>query len=213
MPKQLWEEVLAILQQEILDGALAPGTRLIEAELAERFGTSRGPIREALRELERMGLVTDRPRQGVIVSTPSETDLDEIFAFREAIEQVAAKVAMERAEASDIGRLASVLDAMDAAFASGDKAGGLALDLEFHREIFLLSGNRRMLRAHDELASTVLLAATRTQAIRMDVFQPPAYHRNILAALAARDGRGLTKALRAHYQWSGDRVFRVVAPG
>ena len=128
-PRQLWEDVAAILRRDILSGALAPGTRLIEVDLADRFGVSRGPIREALRELGRVGLVVDRPRQGVFVSTPTDTDLDEITAFREAIEMAAARIAMSRITPGDIDRLRSVVDAMETAYEGDEKTGGLALDL------------------------------------------------------------------------------------
>jgi DNA-binding GntR family transcriptional regulator len=206
-PRQLWEDVAAILRRDILSGALEPGTRLIEVDLADRFGVSRGPIREALRELSRVGLVVDRPRQGVFVSTPTDTDLDEITAFREAIETAAARIAMSRITAGDIDRLRSVLQAMEAAYESGGRAGGLALDLEFHREIFLLAGNSRMLSAHDDLAAQMLLAATRNRALREGVYPPPAQHRNVLEALEAGNEKRLVAAIQTHYAWMGDRLF------
>jgi len=206
-PRQLWEDVAAILRRDILSGALAPGTRLIEVDLADRFGVSRGPIREALRELGRVGLVVDRPRQGVFVSTPTDTDLDEITAFREAIEMAAARIAMSRITPGDIDRLRSVVDAMETAYEGDEKTGGLALDLEFHREIFLLAGNNRMLSAHDDLAAQMLLAATRNKALREGVYPPFVLHRDVLDALEAHSEKRLAAAVQAHYAWMGDRLF------
>lgn len=207
MPRQLWEDVAAILRRDILSGALSPGTRLIEVDLADRFGVSRGPIREALRELGRIGLVVDRPRQGVFVSTPTDTDLDEIAAFREAIETAAARIAMSKVTAEDINRLRSVLDVMEAAYEDREETGGLALDLEFHREIFLIAGNGRMLRAHDDLASQMLLSATRNKALREGIYPPAELHRNVVDALAAGNEERLIETLQAHYAWMGDRLF------
>jgi DNA-binding GntR family transcriptional regulator len=206
-PWQLWEDVAAILRRDILSGVLTPGTRLIEVDLADRFGVSRGPIREALRELSRVGLVVDRPRQGVFVSTPTDTDLDEITVYREALETAAIRLVLRKATAADIERLRNVLEAMLAAYSAGDKTGGLALDLEFHREIFLLAGNGRMLSAHDDLAAQLLLSATRNKALREGVFPPEWLHRDILDALAAGDEGRSVAAVQAHYPWMGDRLF------
>jgi len=205
--EDLWTRVARRLREDISTGVLAPGTRLVEADLAERFGVSRGPIREALRELTRSGLALDRPRQGVFVSTPSDADLEQAFAFREALETAAAKIALAKVTAADIDRLRSILDAMDRACADSERAGGLALDLEFHREIFLFSGNVRMLSAHDDLAAQLLLSQTQNHALKEGVCPPAALHRDILDALAAGDEQELVAAVQAHYAWTGDRLF------
>ncbi len=121
--EELWQRVARRLREDISTGVLAPGKRLVEADLAERFGVSRGPIREALRELTRSGLALDRPRQGVFVSTPSDADLEQAFAFREALETAAAKIALTKVTADDIDRLRSILDAMEGAYALREHAG------------------------------------------------------------------------------------------
>ena len=84
----LWESIAEFLRAAILSGELEPGSKLIETELAERFGTSRGPIREAIRELAREGLVTELPRRGTLVSTLTAHDLSEVYAVRQALEVV-----------------------------------------------------------------------------------------------------------------------------
>ena len=205
--EELWQRVARRLREDISTGVLAPGKRLVEADLAERFGVSRGPIREALRELTRSGLALDRPRQGVFVSTPSDADLEQAFAFREALETAAAKIALGRVTEEDIDRLRNILDAMEEAYAGGERAGGLALDLEFHRELFLFSGNIRMLTAHDDLAAQLLLSATHNRALKQGVYPPTALHRDIVEALAAGDEPKLVAAVQAHYAWTGDRLF------
>ena len=77
--KQLWEAVADQLRDEILEGRLAAGSRLVETELADRFGVSRGPVRDALRELARAGLAVDLPRRGTFVSSLTERDLLEVY--------------------------------------------------------------------------------------------------------------------------------------
>ncbi len=206
-PRQLWEEVAQLLREDILGGVLAPGTRLVEMELAERFGVSRGPIREALRELERIGLVTDRPRRGVFVTTPSESDIDEIAVIRESLEATAARIACEKLLPEDLERLERVVAAMEAAYRDHDRARGLAMDLEFHREIFVIAGNARMLRTHDDLSAQLLLSWMNDHALREDVYPPFELHRGILAALAGADEEAVAAAVAAHYDWRGDRVL------
>jgi DNA-binding GntR family transcriptional regulator len=205
--EELWQQVLRRLREDISSGALAPGTRLVEVDLAERFGVSRGPIREALRELTRSGLALDRPRQGVFVSTPSDSDLEQAFVFREALETAAARIALRQVTPRDVDRLRSILESMEKAYADRAREGSLALDLEFHRELFLFSGNNRMLSAHDDLAAQLLLAAAHNDVLREGVYPPVALHRDIYDALVAGDEERLVAAVQAHYAWTGDRLF------
>ncbi len=205
--EELWQQVLRRLREDISSGALAPGTRLVEVDLAERFGVSRGPIREALRELTRSGLALDRPRQGVFVSTPSDSDLEQAFVFREALETAAARIALRQVTPRDVDRLRSILESMEKAYADRAREGSLALDLEFHRELFLFSGNNRMLSAHDDLAAQLLLAAAHNDVLKEGVYPPLALHRDIYDALVAGDEERLVAAVQAHYAWTGDRLF------
>jgi GntR family transcriptional regulator, gluconate operon transcriptional repressor len=205
--EELWRQVARRLRQDISRGRLPPGARLIEVDLAERFGVSRGPIREAIRELARSGLVVTRHHQGVFVSTPSDADLDEIFVFREAIEVAAGKVALTKVVRGDIDRLRNLLDAMEGARAKGDSASGTSLDLKFHREIFVIAGGARLLGAQDDLLAQMLLSASINKTMNHDIYPPSALHRAILDAMAAGDEEALVMAIEAHYEWSGDRLL------
>ena len=93
--KQLWEAVSERLRDEILEGRLPAGTRLVETELAERFGVSRCPVRDALQELSRTGLTVDLPRRGTFVSSLTEGDLVEVYVIRSAIEEADSPVLSE----------------------------------------------------------------------------------------------------------------------
>src|SRR6201996_5605337 len=84
------------LRQEILSGALAPGERLVEEHLTQRFGTSRAPLREALRQLAEQGLIEHLPRRGVRVAELSAADSDELFALRDLLERYAVRTAFAR---------------------------------------------------------------------------------------------------------------------
>ena len=209
----LWEQVVVRLRREISSGALAPGTRLIETDLADRFGVSRGPIREALRELVRSGLVVERPRQGMFVSTPTETDLDEIMAVRQALECAAAERVVSTARAEEIAGLRDLARAMATAYSIPEPVAALAIDLEFHRQLFLLSGNSRMLRIHDDLTAQFMVVARDGVTLR-EVYPDSSLHDEIVDAMEAGDAVRAVAAIRAHYEWTEDRMFgMLVASG
>src|SRR5512146_605958 len=156
--KQLWEAVADQLRDEILDGRLAAGSRLIETELADRFGVSRGPVRDALRELARVGLAVDLPRRGTFVSSLTERDLLEVYEIRRAIEEAAVRLMIERAGAADVAKLFDAVAATERAYEGDDLAAAWEADMAFHRTYCRLSGNGRLLELFDGLASqTVLL--------------------------------------------------------
>src|SRR5437868_12655703 len=89
----LVELVVRRLRAEILSGELAPGERIVEEQLTRRFGTSRAPLREALRLLGQQGLVEHSPRRGVRVTRLSARDIGELFTLRDALEQFAVRCA------------------------------------------------------------------------------------------------------------------------
>jgi len=206
--QQLWETLVERLRQEILSGALPQGTKLVESEMAARFGVSRGPVREALREITRLGLVVDLPRRGTFVSSPTEADLEDVLVAREAIEQAAARLAIGRARDEDLRALGSLLDEVDATYAAGDIVQAWRVDLEFHRRMFEAAGNSRLLAVFDQWAdqTVLLMRAAEDPAVRL--VPAPALHRDILAALLARDVPAAEAAVVAHFRFTEDRLYR-----
>ncbi|MCU0504731.1 MAG: GntR family transcriptional regulator [Chloroflexi bacterium] len=207
--KQLWETIADALRDEILDGHLAAGSRLVETELAERFGVSRGPVRDALAELAREGLAVDLPRRGTFVSSLTEADLDEVYVIRRAIEEAAVRLAVERASEADLEGLRGALLEVEAAYARGDLATAWEADMSFHRAYCRLSGNGRLLALFDEMASQTVLLMRTALATRASLgWTPPVeYHRRIADAIAARDADGAAAAVGDHYRYTEDRLF------
>jgi DNA-binding GntR family transcriptional regulator len=206
--KQLWEAVADQLRDEILDGRLGAGSRLVEAELAERFGVSRGPIRDALQELARAGLAVDLPRRGTFVSSLTERDLGDVYVIRRAIEEAAACLTIERADDTDVAAMFEALAAVEAAYGGDDLAAAWDADMAFHRTYCRLSGNGRLLDLFDQLASqTVLLMRTTLESHASLAWTPPVeLHRRIAQAIADRDAARATDAVGAHYQYTQDRL-------
>jgi DNA-binding GntR family transcriptional regulator len=212
--KQLWESIADQLRDEILDGRLPAGSRLRETELADRFGVSRGPIRDALAELSRGGLVVDLPRRGTFVSSLTEADLDEVYVLRRAIEEAAIRLVVERASDSDLEPVLATLAEAEAAYGRGDLPAAWEADMAFHRSYCVLSGNGRLLELFDRLASqTVLLMRTALATRESLGWTPPVeFHRRIATSIAARDAAAAIEAVGAHYRYTQDRLF-ATGPG
>ena len=207
--KQLWESVSDQLRDEILDGRLPAGTRLVEMELADRFGVSRGPIRDALRDLARQGLALDLPRRGTFVSSLTERDLEEVYGIRRAIEEAAVRGAIARASGAEIAELFELLAEVEAAYGREDLSAAWEADMAFHRAYCRLSGNGRLLDLFDHLASqTLLLMRTALERRASLGWTPPVeVHRQIAAGIASRDGDAAAAAVGAHYQYTVDRLL------
>jgi DNA-binding GntR family transcriptional regulator len=109
------------LRSEILSGTLAPGERLVEEQLTRRFGTSRAPLREALRLLGEQGLVEHLPRRGVRVAELSERDIEELFSLRGVLEEFAVRTAFGGGALPDLGGLRAAVEDMERA--AGEGAG------------------------------------------------------------------------------------------
>jgi DNA-binding GntR family transcriptional regulator len=210
LPGPLWETVAASIRERILSGELAPGTKLVETEFAEQFGTSRGPVREAIRELAREGLVAELARRGTYVSTLNAHDLTEVYDVREGLELVACRAVIARAGDDDLAVLERHLVAFEDSWTQG--AGYLESavhDLAFHRAILALAGSQRMAAIYDQmLAQTMLLlrAAADESPLLHEEMRESA-HRDILAALTARDEDAARRAIEAHYRYAEERLF------
>jgi DNA-binding GntR family transcriptional regulator len=206
--KQLWEAVADQLRDEILDGRLAAGSRLVETELADRFGVSRGPVRDALRELASVGLAVDLPRRGTFVSSLTERDLLEVYVIRRAIEEAAVRLTIERADDAEITSLFTVVAETERAYHGADLTAAWDADMAFHQAYCRLSGNGRLLELFDGLASqTVLLMRTSLERHASLGWTPPVeVHRRIAQAIADRDVAGAIAAVGAHYQYTQDRL-------
>lgn len=138
------------LKRLIYSGEVRPGDRLNEAALALRMGTSRGPIREAIRMLAGLGLVTAVPNRGVFVRQISVREMAEIYELRALIFGYAAERACEHLDEAHRTELEGLLAQMDAACETGDGTAYYEQNLRFHALILELSGNQRAHQAYDE---------------------------------------------------------------
>jgi DNA-binding GntR family transcriptional regulator len=166
---ELWQVVCEQIRELIIAGEFAPGERLVESALADRFAVSRGPVRTALMELERVGLVTSIPRRGVQVATFTRSDILELYDITLALERMAAREAAERASPDHLRRMRERLEALNEAERSGDRGRTIDADLEFHTEFARTSGNRRLLQIWMQLSEQIRFVIAMTRRASPDV--------------------------------------------
>jgi DNA-binding GntR family transcriptional regulator len=140
------DQVLARLRTMLISGALAPGSRIDQVELARQFGVSIVPIREALARLQSVGLVEIVPHRGVFVAEVSAEELIDIYTVRETLEEQAARLAVERLSDADVDTLERLAAAMSVAGRGKDFDGLLTLNRELHFTIYRAAGRRHMLQ-------------------------------------------------------------------
>ena len=190
------------LLDEIRTGALAPGERLREIDLAARVGASRTPVREALRMLEADGLVTHEPRLGVIVRSLDYAEVVELYEMRAVLEGTAARLAARAASDVELGELRSLNDEFAAAGAAAPTAAPSAYELnrQFHRALHDAAKNRYLVRAIGALEKTLMILGPTTLMEGDRAAAAADEHGRLLDALEARDGARAEAEMRAHIE-------------
>jgi DNA-binding GntR family transcriptional regulator len=185
------------LLEDIRSGALAPGARLRETELADRLGISRTPVREAIRQLEADGLVTHLPRQGATIRRLDHAEVVELYEMRAVLEGTAARLAARAASEIELAELAALNAELEAA-----PAGPQAREVnrQFHRSLLDAARNRFLLKSVSALQKTLLILGPSTLADPSRAAAAVAEHAAVLTALRARDGAAAEAAMRAHVE-------------
>jgi DNA-binding GntR family transcriptional regulator len=211
--KVLRQEVVHAIERALLNGTLAPGQRLLETDIARQMGISKGPVREALRQLEQLGLVVSYPQRGTFVAEITPTVASQAFSLRTVLESYAARLAIARLEDSDLLRMEEIIGQADALPPEEGRLLKRAdLDLAFHDEIYRLSGHRLLQEAWGNLRAKirVLLVATGVLGVAdPQTGRPQAYsrgHAPILQALRARDAAAAEAAIARHLA-DGERLL------
>jgi DNA-binding GntR family transcriptional regulator len=151
----LGEEVTLRLRNAILSGRLKDGDRIVERDVSAELGVSRGPIRDALRQLEHEGLVTLLPRRGARVASLTAEEAIETLAIRGALEPLAVETLLNRNDPSALAPLEDCVARLRAASKTGDWPALVSLDMEFHETVFRQAG-RRFARVWDVLRVPLL---------------------------------------------------------
>jgi DNA-binding GntR family transcriptional regulator len=188
------------LYEAILLGSLPPGERLVEAEIARQMGISRGPLREAIRQLEQDGLVEYRPRRGAVVAALTRERVLDAYSTRIELEGFAARLAAPRISTVELERLEALCEAMQRSARQGDAAGLLQTDVKFHQAICEISGNRVLLRLWTSLGPHAWTLFSGAQQRGYDLAALAERHHRIVAALRSGDAARAEQVARAHTQ-------------
>jgi DNA-binding GntR family transcriptional regulator len=201
----LREHIKEALLKRILDGAYAPGERIVETRVAQEFEVSQGPVREALRELESLRLVVTEPHRGARVRKVSREELLEIYPVRAALEEVAGRAAWPALH-EDAHVLRDELDALFAAAEAQDVNAFSVHDVALHRAVFRAAGNRTLQELWESLH---VHTRTTITLLGVDDLRPVAEsHRPIVEAFERGTAAQAGRELRRHIESYG-RQLRV----
>jgi len=191
--RPLRDKVVDELRQRIIDGVYEPGDRLTEERLADDFGVSRNPVREAIRVLQGEGFLVAQPRRGAVVARLSEQDVVDLFDVRLSLEVLAAKLAAERAGTTGTAALDRLLVLARTARRGADLA---ALNTRFHAAICALSGNVLLAGIMESLHGRLQWVYRQSAEARAP--HSLAEHERLATAIRAGDVKAAGDAARSH---------------
>jgi DNA-binding GntR family transcriptional regulator len=199
------EEIREQLIEDILNGHMPPGARIVETRIAQQFGVSQGPVREALRDLELFGFVVSSPFRGTQVRQISTDDLLEIYPIRAALEGVAARAAAVRIDEATLARLEELITAMRDAAARDDHRAEADADHAFHHAIVKASGNHMLEHVWQTMRLSITTCVTHSVTHR-SLHEIAERHVVVLDALRARDPDRAEAAIRRHIEEPGEWI-------
>jgi DNA-binding GntR family transcriptional regulator len=197
-PRAPYEEVAELLRQRIFSRELAPGSWIDEMKLAEEYGISRTPLREALKVLAAEGLVTMKVRRGAYVTEVSEKDLCDVYHLLSLLESDAAGVVAERASDAQIAELQSLHKQLEASAHNREKF--FAINERFHMRLLEIAGNRWRDQMVADLRKVMKLNRHNSLLKSGRVKESMLEHRALVEALARRDSKAAVKKMQEHFR-------------
>ena len=204
-------DVVQQVTAAIVNGHLEPGDQLVEERMAEQFGVSRAPIREALHQLQVLGLVEKRPYRGAFVSTIDEREVMELQELRVVLEDMAVRLCAANPSDDAISTLETIVDNMAQVAGKGDRRQILVYDADFHDAIVQYSGNQLLADVWDlvsvKMRRFLYLKRHHTHERIEDVVIA---HAAILDAIKIGDPDQASSALQAHLRQVKERIYNTV---
>ena len=202
-------DIAVRLRAAILAGHVGPGERLGEELLARSMGVSRGPVREALAQLEREGLVVIRRNRGALVARLSREDLEEVYTLRVALERLAIQRAINHATEQHLTELQLLIDRMAASGVAATEQDAAELDVAFHDVLFRAANHRRLYDSWTNLRPQIHILLLSRNVAHPD-FRDYAVtgHQAIVDVLRARDETRALAVIETHLRGAYERVVR-----
>lgn len=202
------DDAYSLILAAIESGTYRPGDRLVESELAERFGVSRTPVREALQRLETQAMLV-RDGRSLIVGSLDHNQLAELYVVRAELEALAARLAARHASPEEIRVLAQMV--AEDQKAVGDPESLARANKRFHHQIHLASHNRYLVQQLDLVHRTMALMAKTSLAAEGRGETALSEHKNIVDAIAAGDADAADAALRQHISMAWETRLKLEA--
>ena len=196
-PRALYEEVAELLRQRIFNRELAPGSWIDELKLAEEYGISRTPLREALKVLATEGLVTMKVRRGAYVTEISERDLTDVYHLLSLLESDAAGVVATQATDAQLKELQTLHRDLEAAVANRERF--FQINEAFHMRLLEIANNRWRDQMVADLRKVMKLNRHNSLLKAGRIDESLAEHQAIMLAIAARDGEAASAGMRQHF--------------
>ncbi len=202
--RTLRTSVTEAIRQVILDGGLMPGEQVNQAHIAEQLGVSRGPVREALGQLEEEGLIKNIPYKGTFVTEITPTYIAELYSIRRVLETFAIRCAVGQITTEELARLREIIEEMRAAAGAGqvDRLG--ELDIQFHYMICCSARHSLLKQIWKSIEIGVRRCLTLRHRIYHNLFDVIGTHPDIVDALEAGDGERASQLLDSHIKEAGD---------
>ena len=196
-PRALYEEVAEQLRQRIFQRALEPGSWIDELKIAEEYGISRTPLREALKVLAAEGLVTMKVRRGAYVTEVNEKDLRDVYHLLSLLESDAAGVVAQQATAAELRELQALHTELEAAVVDREKF--FAINERFHMRVLEIADNRWRSQMVADLRKVMKLNRHNSLFKQGRMEDSLNEHRAIMAAMVAQDAAATVQAMQAHF--------------
>src|SRR5262245_33291461 len=209
--RTLVEQVYERILDAICDGALPAGERVTQDELATRLAVSRQPVMTALGMLKQQGFLIEHGRRGLQVAPADRARFDAIYQFRSAIEPLAARLAAARVSREQLARGRAIVAHGRSVAAAGDAAAALQADVDFHRWIYMVSGNPLIvesMQTHWQHLRRSMGEVLRRPRFAQKVWKE---HATILEAIAAGDADAAAAAIGEHVRVAHERVSAELA--
>ena len=204
LPTPIYQQLINAIEK----GDLRPGDRMLETELASRFGVSRTPIREAIRRLETDGLVVHKPRIGAVVRVLTQQEIVELYEMRIVLEATAAQMAAKHCSNAETRTLHDLNDQMLAH--SKDPFAVATLNRKFHTCIFNAARNRFLAQSYNSLSYSLILLGKTTLETDERVQNVYAQHEAIIGALISGDTEIASEVMHLHMETSLDHRLKVL---